>query len=197
MAKIDSEITIAPDRLQMREVLAQLDGIKNGARRALTTAVNKTANTAAASTRKRMVPLLGLKLKDVKGKIRVAKPERLVAIIRLLDFNIKAIKGKGAPDQSGQYAFSQKGDLHTLPAGWFRQTVPKSQHTAYFVRSESDGSKAPARLPIQELFIQSPKKGWENAPAVADEELRNARAKLHQNILSQVDRLLSRKKAER
>jgi len=192
-----AEITITPDPVQLREIERLLSGIDKGTERALASAVSKTATGAAASTRRRMVPILGLKLKDLKKRISVAKPKKLVAIIRLSDFNIKATKAKGEPDQGKEFAFSQKGDLHPLPATWFRQTVPSSGHTAYFVRSEKDASKATRRLPIQELHIASPRKGWEQAPDVAEEELRKARVRLSENVASQIDRLLNRKKADR
>jgi hypothetical protein len=193
-----NDLMISLDRAQLAQVESLLAHIKNGATRAISSAVNRTATTAAASTRRRLSPLMGLKLKDLKGRVRVVKPAKTVAILRILDFNVKATARKKRPEQSEGFAFSTKGDVFaTMPANLFKQVMPGSGHEGYFVRSRFDEAEKTRRLPIQELHIPSPRKQWEAAPSVANEELQKARAGLHANVMSQVDRLLNRRKVDR
>jgi len=186
-------ISIGISAAQERQLTATLAGIRGAIPRATASAINKTLGKTRTRILKRVATGSKLTQKVVRPSIKVIKAKSSVrpisGKIRLLNFNIALAKqARSKPPAGGSYALSKVGEPRPLPHPSFRAKLA-SGHVGFFVRQgvkvkPSRGKYANRvikrgkrkgqpilRQKIYEVYGTSPRKFFETAPGIAQEEL--------------------------
>lgn len=210
-------ITLSPDAATFAAVQTELASIANGANKAFATAINRTLTTVRSRVAKRLAKTINLPAGNastpdegtVSGFIDVQKASsggtggaaNLEGAVSITGKPISLMLFKPTPSQpgptrvAGVSVLTRRGKARELLKHTFVARM-KSGHTGVFERM-GRGNKRVRRLRIQERFGPTPYGVFENAPGIAEEILADAGDVLEKNILSQVDRLLDRSKADR
>jgi hypothetical protein len=195
MAAPRRDISITLNDAQRKAVQQMLVGIKNGLERAMPPAINRTISTGRTRIVRRIGNEIALRAKTIReaftlGKASRAKPVGLIRIRRkpvpLVEFN---------PRQTlaGVTVKVRKKEARQLLRSTFLG-VMASGHEGVFERRREGPGRVP-RLPIDERMGPTVLGVFEGAPGVAADELAQLGEVLEKNVLSQVDRLLARRRA--
>jgi hypothetical protein len=189
-------VTVTVDKQKYAELEATLAGVKDGAVRAATAAVNRTAQTGRTIIVRRLVKELNLKSRQVRDTITIRKAsfEKPEAVIRISKKPIPLIEFPGTRQAPAGVSVQVRKGKREVLSGTFIATM-KSGHRGVFERRRLAGAKRAGRLPIKERMGPTPMETFNRAPGVAQEVLAELGPTLEKNLASQVDRLLQRRKA--
>jgi hypothetical protein len=192
------EVSISPE--QRKRVEDALSG--RDARKALSSAVKKTAATAKVRLAKVIGEELALPQGEIKAhiKVRPVKEGDLTATLTLKRTKISLIKfgARGLSRGGVSVRVSRKKGIEHHPH-WFIATMPTG-HRGVFTREtgkppryvvrEKNGKKYRSQLPIREVLGPTPLGVFTAKPGLAETALKEIGEVLEKNVLSQLDRFL-------
>ncbi len=162
---------------------------------AMRNALNRTVDTGATRIRKAMSIISGIPVRKIGKRVKGvhANYRQSFALIRLFNYNFKMIDTKEVPVIGGRYPLAKEDDSWAIRHNPFKQ-VMLSKHEGWFVRHgtprvmEKGRYIGKVRQPIKQIWARSPRKLWEEAPGLAEDQLSQLGPILTKNILSQIDR---------
>ena len=195
-------VTISPE--QLADLKATLAGVKNGAPKAITAAINRTLTTGRSRVVKRVTGIVNLKARDARDVIgtRKATYSTLEGSIRLSRKAIPLINYGARQTKKGVSVAVRKGEGRKVIPHTFLATM-RSGHTGVFERKPGSkhvrrvNAKHPegvwTQLGIRERYGPTLLGVFQGAPGVASEVIADLAEVLKKNLASQIDRLLGRK----
>lgn len=207
------------DPTQLARVNAELDGVQDRVQRVLSAAVNKTARGGATTLRRAIASEVGLPVGVLgSGDHGIIKPilssnreENPTAAIRIANYNVAlkqfknvtlgpgmaAAYGKqGDMDRTENFPFINTGPYHPKAIAIGDNIFVRRGAARLMTKGRYAGTQT-LRQPIFKLFGPSPRKAFEAAPAIAERVLSELGDELEKNVLSQIDRILERRRIDR
>lgn len=199
-----AEISVKLDPQQVAEAIGLFDSLKSGGRQFYYSAVSKTADTAKVRLGRLVRSELNLSKRDADKGVRLSgrptpdKPQAKITISGRLNplkrFGAKQLKRQGVVATTFLDAGRQ-----TFAAS-FGPNIPRLGFNP-FSRQEQKANvqfgPVSGRLPIHKLLGPSAADAVTRKPEDLEATVNEIQGVLQENLLSQVDRLLSRRKSER
>jgi len=147
-----TDFNIRIDQAQFRGVESMLSDIKNGSKKAMTKAINKTLTTTKTRIRKDLVAKLALPAKRIAQDLYITKAsyEKPSGKVQAIGKPVRLIEFKPTQTQKGAKARIYKANKKDLIPSSFHATM-RSGHKGVFRRAMKGGGKRVHRLPIEEL----------------------------------------------
>ncbi|HET6454604.1 MAG TPA: phage tail protein [Armatimonadota bacterium] len=186
----DFSISIEPDASQLNQALKELSHIKNGAPRALSAAINKTATGVKTDLVRILAQNYTAKQKDIRAVVRVgqkASPSNLQTkvlgrhkAIPLINFSVRPRGVSRSRPKVGVTATVKRGASKKIP--WsFIARVGGQIHVAMRVHSK-------IRVPTRKLFGPSVPDMMDN-DGIRETISKLASARLAKNVAHEIERV--------
>lgn len=185
-------VEIKVDEAKLRRVQKLLRNVPQGMPKVMSRSINKTAKSARVEIARRIAAVIAIKQTAVKKGIVMHKATYRMwrATLDIGRKRIPLIHFKARQLKKGVSYQIEKGKRKKVPE-MFIQTMPTSGHRGVFRRH----TPKVKRLPIIELLGPSVGGLFEGAAGVAREVVKSTHKKLGQNIDSQINYILEKRRA--
>lgn len=183
-------LTITPNEAQVKRAMRELVHIRDGAPRAMSAALNKTATGAKTDTIRVLAKIYTAKQKKIRDSIttgRKASPSNLIAKIigsykrpiGLIDFNAKPKAVTRRRPLGGIRIEVKRGQTKQIPHAFIAKLGG---------RPRVAGRKTHKRYPIEQLYGPNIPQMMDNDGA-ADEVMRLTQSRMEKNLDHEIDRI--------
>lgn len=179
-------IEIKFDKKKLKAIERQLAAVPRALPKVMSRALNRTATSARTATSRSLAKQTGLKVKDVRSRIRIerASYSHWRSAIRVSTERLPLLAFRARQTRRGvSYRTDSGGEM--LPHAFI--ATMSSGHRGVFKR------RTAARLPIVELRGPSLGQVFSDADAETQRLYTQARAKLEKNIAEQVKLIVQRR----
>lgn len=198
--KRDVRIDLQIDPQQRKEVEEIFAAIPKMSQQVMADAVNKTADRGKTNFARRVRNETGLAVKETRGRIDVRKAKPIsgdaspFARLRIRGTKIPLIRFKARQNREGvQFDTGRAGGKQVLKSGFIRSIA----HGKQVLRRAGDGEKLVPRYPVHVRYGPTLLEYFDNAPGVLIDEINKLGDVLQQQVNSQMDRRLKRRKVDR
>lgn len=203
----DVRLDIEVNRDQRREVEELFADVPKMAQQVIADAVNKTANKGKTNFARRVRNETGLAVKETRGRIDIRKAKPIsgdaspFARIRIRSTKIPLIRFKARQTKEGvSFDTGRAGGKQVLKSGFIKSIKYGKQvlRRASSEYSEFSGEfHLVPRYPVYVRYGPSLLDFFENAPGVFADEVNKLGDVLQEQVNSQMDRRLKRRKVDR